>query len=609
MSFITVKDLELRYHQKIIFSGINFVIPKNKKIGLVGINGSGKSSLMKIVAGKSEYDEGEILYSNNLFKYYLAQELNYKPQTILEYLTDTNLKPDDQELYFLRLNDNRKYFSIPQDSRLVTDLSGGQQRQVSLLKAFSMEPDLLLLDEPTNHLDVISLLSLQELFKNYPKTILFISHDRYFLDQTVDEIWELEKGKLYKHPGSYTHFINEKDRRRQDQQIRYDKNKQELVREHEWFIAGVKARSTKDQGRMTRYYELKAWVEKNKPKWQKPFLPVPTPNSLGNKILKLVKLFVRLPDSDKYVIKNLDYDFDEKVRLGLLGPNGSGKTTLLRAILDLYPHEKGKIIIGQNTEFNYQDQKRLELKDDKTVHQSISEGNIEMVFGKIKTNVFAYMKKFLFFKEDLDQAVFSLSGGQRARLLLAKILKQGGNFLILDEPTNDLDVDTMEALENTLRDFPGPILIVSHDRYFLDKVCSQVLALEGEGEFTISTGGYSDYINKYGSEKDFWHGKSQAGIDKKQQEQEKAEEIRQPDQIRQKYKSKELRKIKTKMREMEKEIEKLDEQIKAKQIEVSFGSFYTQKPEKIQKELDKLKNMQTKKEELETGWLEIGEGV
>ncbi len=607
MSLLIAKDLELKFVQKTIFKDLNLSVIENKVVALVGVNGSGKTSLIKILAGVLEPDSGQLFQASDLIKYYLPQD--YVPdldQTCNQYLeSDINLSIEEKQVYFERIEVLKANFNIADFTVPFHKLSGGQQRQLLLLKALSLQPDLLLLDEPTNHLDLITLINLQNVLKNYPGTILLISHDRYFIDHVATQIWELEQGKLYQHDGNYSIFLRNQKLRRQQQKIEYQRAKQELAREREWVVAGVQARGTKDQGRLKRYYELKSWVETNKPNWQKPYLPIPKSKPLGNKILILKEVTVQFPHNKQDLVSNLDLEFQPGQRIGLLGPNGSGKTTLLQAILDIIPHQKGKISIGQNTDFNYQDQKRLEVDDKLTVMQTISEGNIEMKFGDLKTNVFAYMKKFAFTSEDLKKPVGVLSGGQRARLLLAKILKLGGNFLILDEPTNDLDVDTMEALENTLVNFNGCVLLVSHDRFFLDRVCTDVIALEADGDYTISTGGYTNYIQKYGSEKDFWQHKKNPELNKK--EDVESEKPTPKTDFKAKYKAKESRKIRVQLRQIEKELEAISEKIKTREIQISHSQFYTQRKEKITSELEKLENLRKQKDDLESQWLEKSE--
>jgi len=543
---LTLKQVGFRYKTDFLFQNLNLSLKAGQKIALVGSNGSGKTTLLKLMAGELEIDEGEILKPNSLKISYLPQDFEYlHPQkTIQEFLLP--FQGQNLEDYLHRENLLEKYkpfFSLKNFNQKIQHLSGGQQRQVAILKTLLADGDLLLLDEPTNHLDLISLKNLKNLILSLDKTVLLISHDRYFVDQTVEAIWEVNEGKVFNHTGNYSDYLHSKEKRYQMLLKQYEKRAGELKRELEWVNSGVKARGTKDQGRLNRYYELKEKHKNSKPKWQKPFLPLPKMRPLGNKILKLKEVSVKFIDSNEKLIENLNLEFKAGAKIGLIGPNGAGKTSLIQALLeqssqnvevlsssvadDKNPRNqrfrplatsavrtcskrplghdgRGAISIGQNTFFNYQDQKRLKINDDWTLKYALSQNNLQLKFGDSTINVYAYAKKFLFTSHDLDKTMGSLSGGQKARLILALILKKGGNFLILDEPTNDLDLDLLEALENSLIDFKGCLIVVSHDRFFLDRVCNQILALEGKGKYVLSTGNYTDYLQKYGRQSDFY---------------------------------------------------------------------------------------------------------
>jgi ATP-binding cassette subfamily F protein uup len=603
-------DITLRYGNRTILKEVNLSLPQHSIIGLVGINGSGKSSLMKILAGILDYDEGEITKSKSVSLLYVPQD--YEPSddiTIESFLGDVSGNEEEVRLYQERLTEYQQYFSIPTDSTKVATLSGGQKRQLIIYKSLALNPDILLLDEPTNHLDLKTMIAIQSLFKNYPGTILMISHDRYFLDSCVDTIWELDDGILYTHPGTYSQFLRRKQKRREDQTQAYLKLKQEYKREHEWFNSGVKARGTKDQGRIKRYYEIKRDLKLLKPRWKELKLPIPKPLPLGNKILNLQEVSVPFPHSSELVIEDLNCKVEEGMRIGLLGPNGSGKTTLLRAILGKSKKLSGKISIGINTDFNYHDQSRNELNPTHTIHYTISEDRNEFKFGERKINIYAYLKKFLFDSDDLKKYVSDLSGGEKARLLLAKILKTGGNFLVLDEPTNDLDLDTIQALENSLTTFNGCVLLVSHDRFFLDNVCTHILALEGNGTYTISTGGYSRYINQYQKEGDFWKGKT----DTKTEESSHdiiAEHILQSSKQenhsnKPKLKTKEIRQIKAQIRLIETQIKDIEGRIKKLNDTFSQPDFYTQSQDKIIRSHKNMTSLQEELQKFENKWLHL----
>jgi ATP-binding cassette subfamily F protein uup len=609
-NLLTAKDLHLRYGEHIVFENLNFNLLENKKIGLVGINGSGKSSLIRLLAGNLDPDGGEIFKSNDLKIQYLPQDFDLPDGKCKDYLLPQK-ETDTDPFLESRVMEILKNFGFKDLQTDTQSLSGGQQRQIALARTLSQKADLVLLDEPTNHLDFITLLKLQKIIQDYTGTILMISHDRYFLDKTITETWELHNKKLYFHSGNYSNFTKDKNSRQEVELLQFEKRKQELRRELEWVNSGVKARGTKDQGRLNRYFELKGFHDKNKPIWKKPSLPIPKPEPLGNKILILKELEVEMPgESKKTLIKDLDLEFVEGMRLGILGPNGSGKTTLIQTILGNYKPKKGKIIYGQNTIFNYQDQKRQMLDPHKNILQILSEGNIQMEFGNTKTNIYAYLKKFLFTSHDLQKRAENLSGGQKARLLLAKILKQGGNFLILDEPTNDLDVDTMESLENTLTGFEGCLILVSHDRFFLDQICTHVLALENNDKWTFSSGNYTNYIQKYGNENDFWNlnGNQNQSINLKTSEPNHNWENlfgKNKNLVNQK----EQRKLKANIRNLEKEIQKQEQILEILNQKIAKADFYQQSSDIIQKSLKKLETEKQKLEEMETNWLELQEKI
>lgn len=611
-AILRAKEITLRYGNRLILNEIDLSLPAKSIIGLVGINGSGKSSLLKIISGEIDFDEGEIIKSKAVTMQYVPQEYYAEPgQKIEHFLSNHSYNQEQQRLYDERLKEYGQYFSLPPSNTLIENLSGGQKRQLLLYRCFSQRPDILLLDEPTNHLDLKSMISIQKLFKEYTGTVLMISHDRFFLDSTVDSIWELDEGKLFTHPGNYSHFLKRKQKRREDQQNMYLKLKQELKREHEWFISGVRARGTKDTGRMNRYFDLKRQVQLIKPRWKELKLPIPKPVPLGNKIMNIEELDVPFPHNKTLIAEDLNFKFEPGMRVGLLGPNGSGKTTLLKSLLGKHKKSGGKISIGQNTEFNYHDQGRNELNPRHTIHYTISENNTELQFGLRKINIYAYLKKFLFTSHDLKKYVSDLSGGEKARLLLAKILKDGGNFLVMDEPTNDLDLDTIQALENTLLSFDGCVLLVSHDRFFLDTICTHIIALEGDGTYTISTGGYTRYINHYKSEDDFWKGKEKK-VDEGSKTPEREIEIKitkDPLPVKNKLNSKEIRQIKAELRLLETQISGIEERIRKMNVKINQPDFYTQSSEKIVREHKNLTSLQEDLARYEQKWLDLSEKI
>ena len=354
------------------------------------------------------------------------------------------------------------------------------------------EPDLLILDEPTNHLDTSFIEWLEDLLSNYKGTFIFVTHDRYFLDNIANRIVELAHGEFYSHQGNYTDYLINKSERQAIQESEENKRQNFLRRELDWVMRGPRARRTKAKSRLDQYEEIAA--KQGPEKEVDVDLIIPPADSLGNKVLELKNVSIKL--GGKLLFENLDLLFEKGRKLGVVGNNGTGKTTFLKIVLGEIHPQKGKTEIGEKTIFNYVDQERLLLNDEDTVFEAISEGNETIQFGKYKMNVWTYLRRFLFTDDRINTKVGRLSGGERSRLTLAKILMRGGNFLLLDEPTNDLDLPTLRVLEEALINFEGCVVVVSHDRYFLNRVCTGILALEGTATAHFSEGNYDYYVEK-----------------------------------------------------------------------------------------------------------------
>jgi ABC transport system ATP-binding/permease protein len=363
---------------------------------------------------------------------------------------------------------------------------------VALCKAIISRPDLLILDEPTNHLDTESIEWTEEFLKNYSGACLFVTHDRYFLDSIANRIVELADGMCYSHNGNYTDFLIDKAEREAQMEIEEGKRNSFLKRELEWVRKGPRARRTKSKSRLKNYFEM---VDKQGFKAEEEVeLLIPPATGLGSKIVNLKNIGMEL--GGRQLFEGLDFNFDKKRKLGIIGRNGLGKTTLLKIILGELEASQGNVETGDRTIFNYIDQSRVALDDNNTVMQEIGEGREWIIFGEERMTVWKYMRKFLFTDDRMNTKVEKLSGGERSRLLLAKILKNGGNFLILDEPTNDLDLATLRVLEEALVSFGGVVIAVSHDRYFLNRVCNGIMAFEGDGYVHFSEGDYDYYLEK-----------------------------------------------------------------------------------------------------------------
>jgi ATP-binding cassette subfamily F protein uup len=382
--------------------------------------------------------------------------------------------------------------NVPERSREIQSLSGGEKRRVALCKAIISRPDLLILDEPTNHLDTQSIEWMESFLADYTGACLFVTHDRYFLDSIATRTVELSNGDCYSHEGNYTDFLIDKTEREAQLETEERKRNRFLKRELDWVRRGPRARRTKAKSRLKDYfeavaedgYEVDAEVE----------LILPPAPPFGSRVLNLKNLGIDL--GGRQLFSGLNFNFERHRKLGIIGRNGLGKTTLLRIILgELQPGE-GHTDIGDKTVFNYVDQSRLALNDKNTVLQEIGDGREWIMFGEERLTVWKYLRRFLFTDDRINTKVEKLSGGERSRLLLAKILMNGGNFLILDEPTNDLDLATLRVLEEALVAFEGCVIIVSHDRYFLNRVCNGIMAFEGDGKVHFSEGDYDYYLEK-----------------------------------------------------------------------------------------------------------------
>ncbi len=516
---LTALDLEVHFGEQIILDKASLSVHEGDRIGLVGRNGAGKSTFLKIISGLMLPDSGEVAKRKSLVTGFLSQEFTLderkdvyenilsgaeKEQELLKQyeltpfdapdkhaLEQTILQLDSWNLE-KRIKVLAKLLDAPDTARNIINLSGGEKRRTALCRALISNPDLLILDEPTNHLDTNSIEWLEDFLAGYKGTCIFVTHDRYFLDRIANRIVELSSGTFYSHPGNYTDYLVNKTERQLIKEVEERKRQQFLKRELEWVRRGPKARRTKAKSRLDNFDEIAS--QKSNETELDVDLIIPPADRLGKKVVEIKNLSVK--PGENILFEGFNFNFEPGKKIGIVGPNGSGKTTLLKTILGEIPPADGIIEIGETTIFNYVDQARLILNDYDTVLKAIGEGSETVKFGKQQISVWTYLRRFLFTDDRINTNVGKLSGGEKSRLTLAKILCSGGNFLMLDEPTNDLDLPTLRILEEALISFEGCVVVVSHDRYFLNRICSGIIALEGNRDIYYSEGDYDYYVEK-----------------------------------------------------------------------------------------------------------------
>ena len=499
------------------------------KIGIIGLNGSGKSTLLKIIAGLDNSYQGDVVFSPGYTVGYLEQEPQLDPdKTVKEIVMEgvaevadvmkeyeaVNAKfaepMSDDEMNKLiekqgelsekieqlggweldhKLERAMDALRCPPDDQLVSTLSGGEKRRTALCRLLLQEPDILLLDEPTNHLDAESIDWLEQHLQQYKGTVIAITHDRYFLDNVAGWILELDRGEGIPWEGNYSSWLDQKSKRLKQEEKQESKRRKTLERELEWVRMSPKAKQAKSKARLAAYDKLLA--EDTKQKDEKLEIFIPNGPRLGTNVINAEG--VAKAYGDKLLYDDLNFSLPPNGIVGIIGPNGAGKTTLFRMIMDLETPDKGEFTVGETVKVAYVDQQHQDIDPEKTVWETISGGYEEIELGGRRLNSRAYVSRFNFGGGDQGKKVGMLSGGERNRLHLAMTLKQEANVLLLDEPTNDIDVNTLRALEEGLESFAGCAVIISHDRWFLDRICTHILAFEGDSQVYYFEGGYSDY--------------------------------------------------------------------------------------------------------------------
>ena len=601
-----------------IFDNAEFSIASGEKVALVGRNGCGKSTLLGVIKGSIMLNDAEIMQQRNLRIASLDQDFNLPADQsvrnavragqdfiyslLSEYENPATDSSRHSELeHYLSLHDAwhpeslldeiMDKLRLDRPDALIGELSGGEKRRVALARAIAAQPDLLLLDEPTNHLDIETVGWIEDFLAAYRGTTLLVTHDRFFLDRVANRIVELDHGKFYSIEGSYADFLAYKAEREANEDALEAKRKHFLRSEIDWVRRSPKARLRRNLGRLRRYNEIAA--QSGPERTGEVELVIPPGPRLGNMCLEIKDISKSI--NGKLLFEPFSLEVTPGRKIGIVGANGCGKTTLLRVITGNLEPDSGTIKLAPQVEFNYIDQNRMALNEENTVYEEVAEGRDSIKFGSASLTVRSYLRRFLFEDERINTHIKYLSGGEKARLMLAKVLKRGGNFLILDEPTNDLDLSTLRLLEEALAEYNGTLLLVSHDRYFLNRICDGIIGLDGTGKLFYTPGDYDYYMQK----------RPQA-VKEEKAPSKAPEPVKAAPQVQDKPKKLTF-KEQTEFKNLENRIPELEEriaEIEAIFQDADFFSKYGAQTAELNSELESLKN------ELDTAterWLELAE--
>lgn len=532
MALVQLEKACLSFGHVALLDSTKLMLNANERVALVGRNGTGKSSVLKVLSGEYELDSGQYWKADNLKISYLEQDLiKDKEKTVFEVVSDglpevgKVLYEYHQAVVIVSTSQNQSdldnlaklqaklesvngwhfeqqieliisKLDLSADDK-IEDMSGGQMRRVFLAKALVGEPDVLMLDEPTNHLDIPSILWLENFLLNLNSSVLFITHDRSFLSNLATRIIDMDRGELTSYPGNYNAYLKLKEKQLEEQLKQNALFDKKLNDEEKWIRQGIKARRTRNEGRVRALESLRLERSKRRDKQGNVKFSLDNADRSGKLVVELDN--IQFNYGDKCMVRNLSMRIKRGDRIGIIGPNGIGKSTLLKLILDELKPDKGSIQLGTKLQIAYFDQHREQLDLNATVFDNVNNGQEYVEIQGQSRHVMGYLQDFLFSPERVRSPVKTLSGGERNRLLIARLFTQPANFLILDEPTNDLDIETLELLESLLLNYEGTILVVSHDRLFLDNIVTSTLALSGDGVINEYVGGYDDYIRQIGT--------------------------------------------------------------------------------------------------------------
>lgn len=582
----TIKNAKLSFGLKALFSDVNLYINRGDKICLVGRNGSGKSTLLKVIAREIEPDDGEFFVQPGIKVGYMPQEPVFDGYKTLREVVESGLPKSDKNQTY-RADILIDYFAINAEQN-PAESSGGERRKAALAKALVAEPDILLLDEPTNHLDIATIEKLEEHLQKFAGAVILISHDRAFLNHISRTTFWLDRGILRRNNKGFSHFEEWQDQCLEQEIIEQKALNKKIEEETEWLHKGVTARRKRNMGRLRRLQQLRQERREQIKQIGSINLEVESAELRSKLVIEAKHVYKTF--GERQIVKDFSLRLIKGHKLGIVGPNGSGKTTLIKLLTKRLEPDAGFIRIGKNLEEAYFDQNRITLDGKKTLWKTLcNEGDHIWVRGHFR-HVVAYLKDFLFKPEQAQMPVSALSGGEKNRLMLALILAQKSNFLVLDEPTNDLDMDTLDLLQEVLDEYTGTILIVSHDRDFMDKVATSVLYMEGNGTIYEHVGTYSELLEKL-KNKPQKSVKQPAKTPTIQREKNRTVKL----SFNEKYQ----------LENLPKEIAKLEEDNKAIEIALGNANLYTDDPQKFDELTSKLAANKALQEEKENRWLEL----
>ncbi|MGL6253078.1 MAG: ATP-binding cassette domain-containing protein, partial [Billgrantia desiderata] len=621
MTLLRLEGLQLAYGTHVLLDGADLVLEKGERLALVGRNGTGKSTLLKLVAGEILPDDGSIWRAPGLKIGVLEQDLpSASGETIFDVVAQglpqagellaeyhhlvqaaepdmtrmatlqSRLEAIDGWSFHQRIDVVLTRLGLPADD-LMSSLSGGWRRRVALARALVAEPDLLLLDEPTNHLDLDTIAWLEEQLLDFNGAVLFITHDRAFLSKLATTILELDRGRLGRYPGDYAKYQQQKAHELEVEARENAEFDKKLAQEEAWIRQGIKARRTRNEGRVRALEQLRRERSQRREVQGRASFGIDSGERSGKRVVELVGVTHRF--GDETIVRDLSLEIQRGDRIGLIGRNGAGKTTLLKILLGELEPSEGTVRLGTNIKVAYFDQLRAGLEPEKSVYDNVAQGSDRIAVGGKDKHVISYLQDFLFTPERARQPVKALSGGESNRLLLAKLFTQPANVLVLDEPTNDLDVETLELLEELLLDFDGTLLLVSHDRAFMDNVVTGVLAFEGDGVVREYVGGYSDWVRQGGKLPPApWEGAARQQVEPTAKAVEKAPASPAPSAPPAKKPAKLSYKLQRELDALPAEIERLEAEVAEYEARVGDPAFYQQEAGTVSEVLQAMSDKQ-----------------